>query len=564
MQFLIQGLPPAVGIYSSLIPTFLYSLFATSRHLSVGPISLTAVMTSVVVSSRASPNGVDDPEANAGLAAALSLSVGIFLLIMAFFRMGFVENLLSKPIKEGFITGLAFTIISGQLPGLLGIPKSPKILHTVWENLIYFFENIGHGTKREIGMGIACLLLQFGMKWLKRYPRFSFLRFIPGVLVVTVLATTISFSAGFEAQGVRILGHIDAGFPVPRLPSFSPSFFSSSLAPGLIIAFVGFIEAMAVNRQMAAVHEYFISANSEMFAVGIANTAGAFFQAMPVFGSIGRTLANSAAGGRTQLAGLLASLVMLVFCFSARAFYHLPKCTVSSIIIVVISSLIDFFALPRMYRMALWIDLSFFLTSFVLTLGLGIENGIILSSLISALYVVRRGTIPSPTFLGRVPGTAIYKTLTVHGDASPIENLVIVQPGTSLFYFINTSHLKKVLMRILDGRGPMGGVMPSWLCRGEAIGLIIDFTNVEHCDFTGSEVLEEIYEMCCSSGILFGISSVRGLTRRSLKNSALGKHMSARYFCGDLHSIATDMVQRIRIRITITMVHSHNSIFFQS
>jgi SulP family sulfate permease len=538
---LLAGIPAEVGIYSALIPTFVYSVLGTSRHLSVGAISLTAVMTGVVVLD----NGTGNPAEDAALAHALCLSVGFFLVLFGVLRMAFIEHVLSLPIREGFISGMALTIISGQLMGLLGIPKGNLHSHTIWENLRFFFAHIGAANRVDVAIGLLCLLVQALIKALRKTRRFAFLAFVPGVLVVTVIATVVSFSCKLHARyGISVLGYVPAGFPVPGAPTaWSPAFFQASLAPALIIAFVGFIEALAVEREMAAVHQYPISANSELVALGAANLAGSFFRAMPALGSIGRSLAGNASGARTQMAGLVASLFMVVLCFASSLLYHLPRSAVSSIIVVVISSLVDFMTIPAMWRSRLFMDLAFFTTAFALTFALGIEQGIILSAVVSALYVIRRGTIPTPSFLGRVVGTTIYKPLAARsGDAKPIDNVVILQPGTPLFYFINASHLKKCVLRVLDGRGPSGLPAPAWLLSGETAGLVIDLSDVEAVDFTAVEVLTEISKSAGRAGVAFGVTGVRGALKKVFRECRhLRSSIKPRYYCGDLHTVVIEM-----------------------
>lgn len=504
---LLGGLAPTAGLYAAVIPVLIYSFFGTSRHLSVGPVSLSGVMTAVLIESVGT--GVASEDAHLG--SALALVTGILLVIFSLARMGFLEYVLSKPIIEGFVTGLACTVISGQLPTLVGINKKdfPHFHgHTAWENLGFFFGHLGYARRHDVGMALSCLVIMFSIKVLKKRDRFWYLKYTPGVLVCTLFANIVSKVAMLEANHqVRVLGVIPSGFPKPAMPSISFELFLEVVPAAVIVAFVGWVESMSVARQMSLQHHYEVSGNREMLALGMANIWGSFFSAMVVAGSIGRTHAANGAGTKSHFSGFLASFLMLGACYSTALFYHMPKSSVAAIIVFCISALIEIWALPDMKRQKQNGDLFFFMLAFFLTFAMGIEEGIILSALISTVYVIRKGTIPTPIFLGRVPGTEIYKPLAPTSDARPVPNMMIIQPGTSLFYYVNAAHFQLCVNPFLNRS--IRADLPDWLAEGECDGIILDFANVEVIDFTAMEVMVDMVKIAMLNGVGLGISGLR-------------------------------------------------------
>jgi MFS superfamily sulfate permease-like transporter len=527
------------------------------------------------------------------------------MVLFAVLRLGFLENVMSRPIMEGFMTAVAVTVISGQLGPMLGVPPvvHPGEHHhggsdMVWDRLKNSLGRIGESNRASIGLSAAALTIMFGLRWVTRRswaPRW--VTHVPGILVAIVLTTTVTyFGSLHEGMGVRILGRVPGGFEPPRAPrALTWSMFQGSIGPAVMIALVGWIESVTVARQMASLGEYTISSNSELLALGVSNFFGSFFGAMPVAGSVGRTQLAWNAGARTQLSGLLAGLVSIAILFATPIVHYLPSPTIASVLVLCVSGLLEVHAIPTMVRLRMWGDLALFATTFTLAIALGVEQGLILASAVSCVVLIKNGTVPAPVFVGRAGST--YKPLTRLGDARPVPGICIIQPGTARLYFLNALHLKKVLMRVSDGRAPSGGPMPPWLAtphpclqvqapgghhggghssghgggnggsgRGNGggndggtaharaaplpvaplqappLGIVLDMTALASADFTAVEALRDAASTLSKTGVMFGIAGVRSSLRvRLARHAGLIAAVDRRFMASRVSSCVSAM-----------------------
>ena len=376
---MLAGLPPQTGLYASILPMIVYALLGTSRTLSVGPVSVAAIMVASAL-HRADGNDIAN-------ATVLALEGGVFLLLLSALRLGSLVNLISQPVLSGFTGGAAILIILSQLPHLLGAP--PSLTHTGIDALLEIPNHFAHlkFITFAIGSGsvLALLLLNRPFeKWLRSlgagvHASAAISKLGP---LFVVLVTTVVVAAMHSAQ-VSVVGPVPSG-----LPSLSMSFLHSAawlqLAPSaLFIALIGYVESIAIAKALAEKYGQQVNANQELVALGAANIAAAFSGTMPVAGGFSRTMVNFAAGAKSQIAALVTALMIaLAVMYFAKWFEPIPKAALAAIITVAILPLVDFSELAQWWRTGRVNAIVFLITFFGVLLW-GIEQGLSLGIVVA-------------------------------------------------------------------------------------------------------------------------------------------------------------------------------------
>jgi sulfate permease, SulP family len=495
---MLAGLPPIHGLYASLAPLVAYAVFGTSRHLSVGPVALDSLLVAAGVGAMAAAGS----ERYVALAIALALMVGLIQVVMGAARLGFVVNFLSRPVLGGFVAAAALIIAGSQLPQLLGIPmKGSTELHAVlWE--------VGHrlGETHLPTLLIAAvsliLLLALG-RWWPIFPR---------ALAAVVGATVVVWALGLKAQGVAVVGAVPSGLPAPSLPDLAWGDVGALLPIALTIAFVAFIEAIAVGKRMARQHGYDVAANRELVALGAANLAASLTRGYPVAGGLSRTAVNAEAGARTGVAGLItAGAVALTLAALTPLLHHLPKATLAAIIVTAVVGLIDVRQVARLWRVKR-ADLAMLAVTFVATLALGIQHGILVGVGTSLALLVARTAHPHVAVLGRVPGTGAYRNVERFPDAETLPGVLAVRLDAQL-YFGNVNFLKETLQALEERvEGPLRAV-------------VIDASGMNQIDASAEAALCEILADYRARNVRFMLATVKGPVRDVLSRSGFLAHL---------------------------------------
>lgn len=384
---MLAGLPPQAGLYASILPMIVYALLGTSRALSVGPVSVAAIM---VASALRGSDGNDLTNA-----AVLALEGGIFLLLLSALRLGALVNLISQPILSGFTSGAAILIILSQLPHLIGAP--PSLNHTGISALMDVPRHFAQISPLTLGIGSASVLALIALnrpleKWLRKIGVGNEVSVATSKLgpLVVVLVTTV-LVATLPSARVSIVGPVPSG-----LPSLSLGFLNSAawlqLAPSaLFIALIGYVESIAIAKALAEKYGQQVNANQELVALGAANIAAAFSGTMPVAGGFSRTMVNFAAGAKTQIAALItASVIALAVVYFAKWFASIPKAALAAIIVVAVLPLVDFSGLAKWWRDSRANGVAFLATFFGVLLW-GIEQGLSLGIIVALIdrYALR-------------------------------------------------------------------------------------------------------------------------------------------------------------------------------
>ena len=461
---MLAGLPPIYGLYASTVPTVVYALFGTSRHMPVGPPALMALLTFTSVSAIAEPG----TERYIGLVLLLALMVGMLQLALGFARMGLIANFVSHPVLGGFIYASAVIIVVSQAQHLLGLPPSDE--HSTPGMAAELWRHIGETDPVTLLIGalaIAAIPLLFRLA-----PR------LPGSLIAVAASTLAVYLLALDERGVDIVGNVPRGLPHLSIPPFDLEAVRLLLPAALIVAFVGFIESISVAKAIAARERYRIDANGELKALGLANVAAAFFSGFPVAGSFSRTAVQHQSGGRTQMASVATALLVVVtLLFLTPLFYYLPNAALAAVIVVAVYKLIDLREARRVFETRRADGIALAIT-FLLTLFVGVEEGVVAGALFALLAFIRRTAYPNVAELGYVEDEDAFLGLRSYPDAKVFPEALILRFDARL-YFANIPFLEGQLASATADRPRL-----KWV--------VIDCRGVNGIDVTAIEGLEAL------------------------------------------------------------------------
>jgi SulP family sulfate permease len=493
---LIAGLPPIYGLYAALTPQIVYAFLGTSRQLAVGPVA----MDSLLVAAGLSALAIVDPSQYIQMAILLALLMGGIQFILGVLRMGFIVSFLSKPVISGFTSAAAIIIGLSQFKYLLGIslPQSNK-LHVVFQSFINSEAPV-HIPTLIIGT-VSILLIIAVKKWNNKFP---------SALLAVALGIGWVYFNQLNEKGVAVVGLIPEGLPPFQVLSFEMETIKQLLPTALTLALVAFMEAISVAKAIEEKHKnYTIDPNQELIALGTANIVGSFFQSYPTTGGFSRTAVNDQAGAKTGMAALITSLIVgLTLLFFTHWFFYLPKAVLASIIVVAVVNLIDFKFAFRLYKNRRDEFVVLVLT-FLLTLFIGITEGILLGVVLSLLLLVYRASKPHHAFLGRIGTTNYFKNIDrfsneiVHRD-----DLIILRFDAQLF-FGNIGYFKTLVNKAVEEK------------EQTIKGFIINARAINYIDITASEQLYELIASLQKKGIRVMVVGAIGPARDLILKSKI-------------------------------------------
>lgn len=492
---LIAGLPPVYGLYASVVPQIIYAILGTSRQLSVAPVA----MDSLLVATGISVLATEGTEAYVTYAILLAFFMGAAQFALGLIRMGFITNLLSKPVISGFTSAAALIIGLNQLKHLLGVEIERG--HEIHKILASTFSKISDVHLATFALGIV------GILFIKLSKRLS--SKIPGALIAVVLGILIVFAFGLDEKGVSVVREIPQGLPAFILPDFSWELMRKLLPLSLTIAVVAYMEAFSVAKAIEAKkRDYKVIPNQELIALGAANVVGSLFQSYPVTGGFSRSAVNEQAGAKTPLSSIISAiLVALTLLFLTPLFYHLPHAILAAIIIVAVSGLVDI-----KYVLTLWrankIELGLLLSTVIVTLVFGMVPGIVSGIILSVLILLFKAANPHIALLGRVKGFTEYRNLKRFEDLETWNELVVVRVDVP-FVFVNIQTIKeRMTAEALKREGNLKFV-------------VLDAASVIHIDATGIIGLRELMETLKEKNIRLLFAEVIGPVRDALYKNEL-------------------------------------------
>ena len=471
----LAGFNPAVGLYSSILPLVAYAIFGTSRQLVLGPDAATCALVAAAVA----PLAGGDDHLYLSLSITLAFLAGLFCIGASFLRLGALADFLSKPILVGFLNGIALSIILGQIGKIFGFPITSG---GIVPRLVEFVSKLGltHGPTLAVGLGTFAVIALSS----RLLPR------TPAALVAMILAAVVVKLFGLEAHGIQAVGEVPAGLPVLRIPTFPVDLMPKLFEEAAGLALVSFSSMMLTSRSFAAKNRYEVDADREFAALGAANIISAISQGFAVSGADSRTAMSDAAGGRTQVTGLVAAAtVAAVLMFFTGPLRYVPIAALGAVLVKAALSLVDLGALRQLYQM----DRREFALSILATLGVvavGAIEGILVVVVLALLQFVWLVSRPKVEILGEVSDIPGFHAVDRHPSATTIPGLILFRFNAPITFF-NAPYFKRAVMMAADRAG------------SELKWFVIDMIAVTLIDATGIFAIDDIAAILGERGIVF-------------------------------------------------------------
>ncbi len=490
------GLPAIYGLYATIVPLVAYAVFGPSRILVLGPDSALAAFIAAAVL----PHAGGDPRRAVALAGLLAVLTGLLCIAGGLARFGFITDLLSKPVRYGYLNGIALTVLVGQLPKLLGFSSSGHSLPQEVASLVRGIED-GRIRWTALAIGLSCLAVILGLRrWAPRFPG-------PLVAVAgaTIAASTLELAAN---AGLSVVGPLPQGLPAFQLPAFSLADARALFPNALAIALVAFADMSVLSRTFALRGRYEVDPDQELIALGAANVAAGLFQGFPISSSASRTPVAEAAGARTQLTGVVgAACIALLLILAPRLLQDLPHAALGAVVIAACLALVEVPGVARLYRLRP----GEFVLSIVCFLGvalLGVIQGIFVSVGLALLGFIWRAWQPYDAVLGRVDGLKGYHDVSRHPEARRIPGLVLFRWDAPLFFANAETFHEHVLRAVAEAPTPT-----RWV--------VVAAEPVTDVDTTAADQLAELDRELEEAGIEICFAEMKGPVKDRLKRYGL-------------------------------------------
>jgi len=523
----IAGLQYIYGMYSACVPTLIYAFFGQSRQLAVGPVAMVSLLVEAGLRGSldetkcgpATSQYQKCPKEYAELAFLTAAVVGILQIVGSILKLGFLVHFLGHPVTSGFTSGAAIIIGLSQVKYMFGydVPKSQFIYDTIG-NLVKGIEETNGYT---LVLGIVWLMFLIGNKKMaQKYKKLSFLAPLGPLISCAVGTLMIGFITPIRTEmKVKYVGEVPSGLMPFSATTWDLEMIPSVLPVAVSACLIGYMESIAIGKNLAAKHGYEIEAGQEMFALGVSNFIGAMFSCYPVTGSFSRSAVNNSTGAVTQLSGLITSIVM--FCtlmFLTPLFYYLPKFALAAI---VINSVIPLVALSEAKRL-FYVkrnDFILWVVAFLGTLFLGVLMGIVVAVSLSLVIVIYESVRPQITILWRIPGTTIYRNMKQESSGSFIPNVFICRIGSSM-YFANASFIKDMLLAYVSDLEDVN----------ETEYIVLEMTPVVTLDSTAVHVIQDIVSDFRSRGIQTAFAMVGNRVDKTMRKAKLKNIIGEQWF----------------------------------
>ena len=473
---MIAGLPPVYGLYAAIFPQLIYAIMGSSRQLAVGPVAMDSLLVATTLNTMA----IVDAQHYISLAIFLAFFMGVIQVFLGLIKFGFLVNFLSKPVINGFTSAAAIIIGLSQLNHMLGVEISQgnvlqALMQSIWE------------VRTEIHLltlmiTLGSIFLIFGIK------RFS--KKIPVALVVVILTTLLTSQLNWNEMGVSIVGTIPSGLPAFNFQWIAVEDIYPLFPMALTLSLIAFLEAISIAKAIEVKeNKETVDPNQELIALGAANVFGSFFQSYPTTGGFSRTAVNHESGAQTGVAAIIsAAVVGLTLVFFSSWFYYLPKPVLGAIILTAVINLVDL-----KYPYQLWSshreEFFILLFTFLITLFMGIMEGVLLGTLASLSLMVYRSSQPHIAILGRIKGTKHFRN--IHRFTEEVETFpgVLILRFDGQLFFGNHSYFKKQIVDLL-GRETK-----------KIRYLVIDASPINYIDASASNTLNHWIQNLNKEGI---------------------------------------------------------------
>lgn len=502
---LLAGLPAEAGLYASIVPIMLYSVFGSSRVLAVGPVAVVSLMTAAAIGNIAEQGTMGYA------AAALSLAFlsGGMLLLLGIFRLGFLANFLSHPVIAGFITASGVIIAASQFKHILGVDAYGhnlfQLVQSLWAHvteLNIFTVILGVGASGFlfwVRKGLKPLLLSKGLS-----PKSADIATKAGPVFAVVATTVVVWLFGLDHYGVKIVGDVPQALPPFTMPDLSLDLLGQLFVPALLISIIGFVESVSVASTLAAKKRQRIDPDQELIGLGAANIGAAFTGGYPVTGGFARSVVNFDAGAETPAAGAFTAIGLAIAALALTPLlFFLPKATLAATIIVAVLSLVDFSILKTAWSYSR-ADFLAVATTIAVTLGFGVELGVSAGVILSIVTHLYHSSRPHVAQVGLVPGTQHFRNVNRHTVITD-PSVLTVRVDESL-YFANARFLEDYIYDRVVADCPTRHV-------------VLMCSAVNDVDLSALESLEAINHRLKDAGVTLHLSEVKGPVMDRLRRS---------------------------------------------
>ena len=499
---LVAGLPPEYGLYACIFPPIVYALLGTSNKISMGPVALDSILIITGLSVLAEPGSEHYLE----LAILLTLMVGILQFVLGLLKFGFISNFLSYPVILGYTSAAALIIIGTQLETLVGVNVEGG---NIFQLLYQLCSALTDWHWATLAIGLLSFLVMTVPK--RYYPS------VPFPLIILLLGMAASGMWDIQGMGVGVISSIPQGLPSFSLPSLSLSDMESLISVAITVALMGYVGTMSICKSLEnPTDKMHTQPNKELIAVGAANIVGSLCRAFPVSASFSRSAAFREAGAKTQVSAVFSSLfigIALLALAPLFTFYPLPKVVLSVIIIVSVSGLFKYAQMKQLYghnKREFYI----LLTTFSLTLILGVQVGLLMGVSLSIFMMIFNTTSPHMTELGSIENSTLYRNVNRFTDAKVRDDVLIFRFDAPL-YFANKDYFVSALYR--------------WIKQRDMKALryvILDAESINSVDSTAVIMLQQVVENLLTQGIEFYITNAIGPVRDTIKTSELRDYMT--------------------------------------
>ena len=513
----IANVPIQYGLYAALAGVILYAIFGTSRQISTGPSSaLAAVAGSAVLLTGLSGNA----EA-VTLVATITFVTGVFFLLLALFKMGWISQFLSRAVITGFLFGAAIEVVIGELSKLTGTSIEGS---NSWQKLFSWVGSLSETDGITLLVGLISVVVIFGLR--RVVPK------IPGALVLLVGGLIASAVFGLGELGVSLVGEVPSGLPSLALPDLNtilenlPVIVSASL--GLLL--IGFSQSAGDARSFASRHGYQVDINQESVAQGMANIGSGLVQGIPVSTSLSASSLNDTSGAKTPVSSLITGVVILLtLLFLAPLFSGLPKAVLGALIIeAVVMGMMDMAEMRRLYHVArgdFWIAVAAILG--VLTSG--VLAGVMIGIVLSIGWLVYISATPQMQVLGREPGTQVFRGVDDHPESETYPGLLVLRFDAGLF-FASSDALVERLIDLHHQADP------------RLHTIVLDFEGINFIDSQGAYTLSEIIQMAHSRNIELRLASVKTRVKEVLQRDGFIDQLGEEQIYGNVYEAAADNI----------------------
>jgi high affinity sulfate transporter 1 len=506
----IAGMPPEYGLYAAPLALLGYAIFGTSKHMNVGPSSTVAALSFSTLAGLGLASGSEEWIA---MTAALAIMTGLFLVIGGLLRLGVLADFLSRPVLDGFIVGVAITIVVGQLDKVLGYEVESE-LEFIPDILLIISElSMTHWPTLVVGL-VSLALLFIIEKYLPK---------VPAAITVLVLAIIVSALLDFESMGIHIVGEIPAGLPDFGMPGVTMEQLASLIPGALAIMLVAYSESIATARAYASKFNYKVDADQEFIGLGAANLGSGFSTSFVVDGSLSKTAASVGAGAKTQMVSIIAAIAVLITAVALTPLFRtLPEATLGAIVIHAVWHLINFRKI-RKYRSITSLDFWTALVAMLGVLAVGILEGLLIAVFLGLLGLLYASKSRTSAVLAKVPGQEIYRSLENNPEGETYPGLLIARFEGSLF-FANAPDMADEIRYGVEVTEPSPRVV------------LVDFESITEVDATALITIGELNEELERAGTDLRLARVRAHVLELMRTTELDKDIGPEYIYDSVHA----------------------------